>query len=134
MMPVRGRTWLRAGFGLGVVLLVGQFVAITPAGRSWMNEHPLVEDVLQHAVYLLAALLVLTRAVVVRQDRGAWLLMASGLSAYAAGTIYWVTVVVKLDPPPYPSFADVMWLAYHPFAYAAVLRLMQGPAAIRQLA
>jgi diguanylate cyclase len=125
-MPAGGRIWLRTGFGLGVVLLVGQFVAITPAVHSWMNGHSWVNDILQDAVYLLAALLVLTRAVAVRQDRGAWLLMAGGLSCYAAGTIYWVAVLVELDPPPYPSVADAMWLAYYPFAYAAVLRLLRA--------
>src|SRR5436190_15804225 len=102
IMPARGRIWLRTGFGLGIVLLAGQFVAITPAVRSWMNDHSWINDILQDAVYLLAALLVLTRALVVRQDRGAWLLMAGGLSCYAAGTVYWVAVLVKLDPPPYP--------------------------------
>jgi diguanylate cyclase len=126
MMPARGRIWLRAGFGLGVMLLVAQFVAIMPAARSWVGGHPWANDVLQDAVYVLAALLVLTRAVVVRQDRGAWLLMAGGLSAYAAGTIYWVAVVVRQDPPPYPSLSDVMWLAYYPFAYAAVVRLLRA--------
>jgi diguanylate cyclase (GGDEF)-like protein len=125
-MPTRGRIWLRVGFGLGVLLLVGQFVTITPTVRSWMNGHSWVNEILQDAVYLLAALLVLTRAVVVRQDRGAWLLMAGGLSCYAAGTVYWVAVLVKLDPPPYPSVADAMWLAYYPFAYTAVLRLLRA--------
>ena len=126
MMPARGRVWLRAGFGLGAILLVAQFVAIIPAARSWVNVHSRVDDILQISVYVLPALLVLTRAVVVRQDRGAWLLMAGGLSFYAAGTIYWVAVVVKLDPPPYPSLCDAMWLAYYPFAYAAVLRLLRA--------
>ena len=126
MVPARGRIWLRAGFGLGAVLLIAQFVAIVPAARSWVSGHSWAHDILQDAVYLLAALLVLTRAVLVRQDRGAWLLMAGGLLCYAAGTVYWVAVLVKLNPPPYPSFADAMWLAYYPFAYAAVLRLLRA--------
>ena len=126
MMPARGRVWLRAGFGLGAVLLAAQFVAIVPAARSWVNAHSWVDDILQISAYVLPALLVLTRAVVVRQDRGAWLLMACGLSAYAGGTVYWVAVVVRLDPPPYPSLADAMWLAYYPFAYLAVLRLLRA--------
>ena len=83
-------------------------------------------EVLQYALYLLAALLVLTRAVLVRRDRGAWLLMGVGLSLYAGGTIYWVAVIAGMDPPPYPSLADAMWLAYYPFAYAAVLRLLRS--------
>jgi diguanylate cyclase (GGDEF)-like protein len=126
MMPPRGRIWLRAGFGVGIVLLIAQFVKTVPAARSWLEAHSWADDFLQDSVYLLAAALVLTRAVVVRQDRGAWLLMSAGLSFYAAGTVYWIAVVVKLDPPPYPSAADVMWLAYYPFAYAAVARLLRA--------
>ena len=126
MMPARGRIWLRAGFGLGILLLAAQFIAIVPAVRSWVNGHSSVDDILQDSVYLLAALLVLTRAIVVREDRGAWLLMSGGLSFYAAGTVYWIAVVVKVNPPPYPSLCDAMWLAYYPFAYAAVVRLLRA--------
>ena len=108
------------------MLLIGQFIAIIPAARSWVNEHSWVHEIHQDTMYVLAALLVLTRVIVVRKDRGAWLLMAGGLSAYAAGTVYWQAVVVKLDPLPYPSLCDAMWLAYYPFAYAAVVRLLRA--------
>lgn len=126
MVPVRGRIWLGAGFGLGFVLLVAQFVAIMPGVRGWVSGHAWFNDVLQDAIYLLAAALVAARALTLRQDRGAWLLMAGGLGCYAAGTVYWVAVLVELDPPPYPSISDLMWLAYYPFAYAAVLRLLRA--------
>ncbi|MFI1990566.1 putative bifunctional diguanylate cyclase/phosphodiesterase [Actinoplanes sp. NPDC020271] len=126
MVPPRGRIWLRAGFGLGVVLLIAQFVAIVPGPRDWVARHPGFNDVMQDAIYLLAAVLVATRAAVHRQDRGAWSLMAAGLGCYAAGTVYWVAVLVRMDPPPYPSISDAMWLAYYPFAYAAVLRLLRA--------
>jgi diguanylate cyclase len=126
MAPAAGRIWIRAGLGLGAALLVVQFSAITPAVRAWIGAHSWAGDILQDGLYLLAAALVLTRAVVVRRDRGAWLLMGLGLSAYAAGTVYWVAVLVHLDPPPYPSVSDAMWLGYYPFAYAAVVRLLRA--------
>jgi diguanylate cyclase len=126
MVPPRGRVWLRAGFGLGVVLLIAQFVVVVPEARAWAGRYPWSYDILQDATYLLAVVLVVARAVVLRQDRGAWLLMAGGLGCYAAGTVYWVAVLVRLDPPPYPSISDAMWLAYYPFAYAAVLRLLRA--------
>ena len=125
-VPARGRTWVRAGFGLGVLLLAAQFSEVVPAIRSWVDLHPWFDNIVQDGVYGLAALLVLARAVLVRRDRGAWLLMAAGLGAYAAGTIYWWAVLVELDPPPFPSPADAMWLAYYPFAYAAVVRLLRA--------
>lgn len=124
--PARGPIWLRAGFVLGGLLLIAQLVAIMPVARAWMDRHATVNDALQDAIYLLAALLVAARGVRVRRDRGAWLLMAGGLTCYAAGTVYWVAFVAVLDPQPYPSAADAMWLAYYPFAYAALLRLLRA--------
>jgi hypothetical protein len=120
------RPWLRAGFGFGLLLLAAQFALIVPEARAWVDDHSWANDVLQDAVYGLAALLVLARALVVRRDRGAWLLMAGGLGSYAMGTVLWVAVIVKLNPPPYPSVADAMWLGYYPFAYAAVVRLLHA--------
>ena len=123
-VPSRGRPWLLVGFGLGLALLAAQFMVIIPGVRAWMNAHSWANGILQDGVYGLAAVLVLARALVVRRDRGAWLLMGGGLSAYALGTVLWVGVMVKLNPPPYPSVADAMWLGYYPFAYAAVVRLL----------
>jgi diguanylate cyclase (GGDEF)-like protein len=126
MVPARGRPWLRAGFGLGLALLTAQFVLIVPGARGWTNAHSWANGIVQDGVYGLAAVLVLARALVVRRDRGAWLLMGGGLSAYALGTVLWVWVIVKMNPPPYPSVADAMWLGYYPFAYAAVVRLLSA--------
>jgi diguanylate cyclase (GGDEF)-like protein len=118
------RRWLRAGFTVGVMLLVGHFVIVVPAvrdrlGAGWWGNEPV-----DASLYLLAAGLVLARAVLVRQDRAAWALMGTGLLAYAIGTLCWV-VVAHQDPVPYPSAADWFWLAFYPFVYAAVLRLLR---------
>ncbi|GIE78932.1 hypothetical protein Aph02nite_48820 [Actinoplanes philippinensis] len=126
MVPARGRWWLRAAFGLGTVLLIIQSAAVFPAGRAWLEANLGFRTVVQDGIYLLAAGLVLARALLVRQDRGAWLLMAGGLAFYAAGTVYWVAVLAHISPTPYPSVSDFMWLAYYPFAYAAVLRLLRA--------
>jgi diguanylate cyclase (GGDEF)-like protein len=126
MVPALVRPWLRAGFGIGLLLLMAQFVLVLPGPRAWVNTHSWANDILQDAVYGLAAVLVLARALVVRRDRGAWLLMAGGLSSYAMGTVLWVAVIVNLNPTPYPSVADAMWLGYYPFAYAAVVRLLHS--------
>jgi diguanylate cyclase len=61
-------------------LLLGQFLVILPEARAWTDRHSGFNDLVQDTVYLLAVLLLATRAIVVRQDRGAWLLMAGGLS------------------------------------------------------
>ncbi|KUL26285.1 putative bifunctional diguanylate cyclase/phosphodiesterase [Actinoplanes awajinensis] len=120
----RGSTWLRAGFGLGVLLLAAQVVMSFAVTQAWADRHPILDGGLQDGVYLLAAALVAARAALIREDRGAWLLMSTGLFAYAAGTVYWVALFSRMDHPPFPSPADALWLAYYPFALAAVLRLL----------
>jgi len=125
-LAARGQTWVRAGFVLGVLFLIAQSAQVVPAAQAWVERHPAANDVLQDGVYLLAALLVLARALLVRRDRGAWLLMAAGLGAYAGGTVYWVAFLGNQASPPFPSPADAMWLGYYPFAYVAVFRLLRA--------
>jgi len=129
MVPAAARVWVRVGLGIGAVLLVAQFVVMTPLVQAWFDALWRGEAVLQDAMYLLAALLVLARAGLVRRDRGAWLLMGVALSSYSAGTIYWMTVIGPMDPTPFPTVADALWLAYYPIAYVAVVRLLRtrGP-------
>ena len=72
-----------------------------------------VEDMLQDAVYLLAALLVLARAIVVGQDRGAWLLMAGGLLAVTA-SLLWQTQITT-----HTRFGTLLVATRRPYAEAA---------------
>jgi diguanylate cyclase len=72
-----------------------------------------------------AGLLCLTRAVLVRPGRAAWASLGVGLELYAAGLIYWRWWVLPLEPPPYPSPADLLWLSFYPLAYVAVVLLVR---------
>jgi hypothetical protein len=48
-----------------------------------------------------------------------------GLAVWAAGDILW-TVLYEHDPsPPYPSVADVLWLAWYPFTAAGMALLIR---------
>src|SRR4029453_14142085 len=61
LVPGAGGGWGRVG--LGAVLLMAQFVAATPVVRSRLGAQWWGVEVLQYALYVLGALLVLTRAV-----------------------------------------------------------------------
>ena len=80
----------------------------------------------QNAVYVVAALLVFTRVALVPRGRAAWALLALGLSTYAAGGPFYFAVVQHLDPEPFPSLSDAMWLAFYPLAYAFVALLLRA--------
>jgi diguanylate cyclase (GGDEF)-like protein len=81
--------------------------------------------VVNNAFYLLPGLMVGFRA---RRMRGptriAWLFLATGMLAYAAGNLYYKLFVEQLDPEPLVTVADPMWLMFYPcFAISLVLLL-----------
>src|SRR2546421_11071709 len=68
----------------------------------------------------------LARAVLVRQERGAWLALALGLVAWSAAEILSTVWINKLSDPPYPSIADALYLAFYPAVYFALVMLFRG--------
>jgi two-component system cell cycle response regulator len=72
-----------------------------------------------------AALVCAARAVLVREERVAWALIAAGLIAWSAADVYYTAVLAKLDDPPYPSISDVGWLVFYPAVWIAVVVLMR---------
>jgi two-component system cell cycle response regulator len=68
----------------------------------------------------------LVRGVVHRRDRLAWILMGAAVAAWGIGDMIW-TFAIESDPnPPFPSIADIGFLAVYPFAYAAILLLLRS--------
>jgi diguanylate cyclase (GGDEF)-like protein len=76
-------------------------------------------------VEVLAATLVLARALLVRQERGAWLMLALGVGFYAAGDIYYTLVIERLVNPPSPSPSDAGYLLFYVAAYAMIVLLIR---------
>src|SRR5215210_1519362 len=84
------------------------------------------EDYVYTGLIVAAGMVCLARGFAIREERGAWLTMGAGLTAWAAGEITW-TVMVANDPnPPYPSVADLLYLAFYPASYAALLLLARS--------
>lgn len=70
--------------------------------------------------------LCVARGVVRRRDRLAWALMGAAVAAWGIGDTIW-TFAIENDPsPPFPSIADVGFLAVYPFAYASILLLLRS--------
>ncbi len=62
------------------------------------------------------------------------LLMALGLVSSSLGWLYWSVFLVPLENPPYPSPADVLWMALFPLAFASLAwQVGSGGAARRAL-
>jgi two-component system cell cycle response regulator len=124
-----------SGFGalrtaIGVVLLGGSLVV---ALNDWLGlggagPATFVNGPLYDAVVVSAGLACLVRAGAAGHERRAWLAIAAAVLCWAASEIYW-TVVLAGDPsPPYPSPADIGYLAFYPLAAAGVYLLVRARA------
>lgn len=123
----RARPRLAAGIRLllltTIALTLVYAVSVVPGVRN--GPSPLWEVWITSAVYACSAVVCLSRAVFVAQDRLAWAAMAGGLIATGAAAIGYA---LAFTPPdlPWVSWADVGWLAYYPFTYAAILLLVRA--------
>lgn len=66
------------------------------------------------------------RAVRVPRERGAWVLFAAGLVSWAVADVYYSAVLVEREVVPVPSLADVLWVAFYPLVYLALLLLLRS--------
>ena len=58
----------------------------------------------------------------------AWLAIGAGVLCWAASEVYWTLFLTDNPNPPYPSPADVGYLAFYPFAAAGVYLLVRARA------
>ena len=120
---------LRAGlhaFGALTTLALLAYVAYVAFGLGSPSLDDFFEDWVYCGLIVAAGVICITRALAFREERGAWLLMGSGLLAWAAGEVSW-TVLLADDPnPPYPSVADALYLAFYPASYTSLLLLARS--------
>jgi two-component system, cell cycle response regulator len=83
------------------------------------------DEWLYHAVMLGAAGLCLARAITHGGRRLPWALLGAAFLSWAAGSVYW-TFFLDVEALPAFSFADVLWLAFYPPVYAALVLLRRG--------
>jgi diguanylate cyclase (GGDEF)-like protein len=73
-----------------------------------------------HATLALASLTCLVRAALVRDQRVAWAAFGLGLLSWTVGDVYWTLAFSDVDAIPYPSAADVGFLAALPCFYVGI--------------
>jgi hypothetical protein len=105
-------------------------LALFTTGVAWRPPGAgtgLVYDlVLYNAVYILGAMACWPspRAGATQRSTGRWLAVALGLNAVA--NVLYTLVYARMADPPYPSLADVLYLAYYPPVYVVVVRLARA--------
>ena len=104
MAAVRGAFWL-----LAALVVLGAALCL-----HWLRDRAgvvAVGEQVQNGVYVLSAVLVFARALLVPRARAAWLLLGLALSSYCAGGFRYYALVMDVDPEPFPSLADAAWVA-----------------------
>ncbi len=115
--PAVLRLW-QAILVAGLVLLALHYLTHVSEGGSRMYETWIYEG-----LELLAALGCLARAVLVRAERSAWFFIGGALLATTIGDIlydFWYG-----GNPPFPSAADVAYLAFYPLLYIGIVLLLR---------
>ena len=124
--PERGRRALRAVLAGTLALGLLYAALLVPPLRPVTGSWPLVDVWLNMLVDAGVLAVVVVRATLDRRDRGAWLLLATGLgAAFAASTLYFAHLRF-LDPIPSPSPADAGWLCFYLLLAAGLLQLLRS--------
>lgn len=117
----RARALLRVWQAL---LLLG----LLPLGMAYIGHFSpggprLYQTWFYEGLELLASLSILARAVFIRAERSAWFFVGAGLLATTCGDIvydFWFH-----GNPPFPSEADVGYLAFYPLLYVGIVLLLR---------
>jgi diguanylate cyclase (GGDEF)-like protein len=87
-----------------------------------------INGVAYDAVVVGAGLACLTRALRGGPERAAWIAISTSVLAWAAGEIWWTLYIEGNAAAPYPSPADVGYLAFYPLAVLGLYLLVQARA------
>jgi len=109
-----------------LLALLGFYAAVTLWSLGGASLQDATGRWVYDAVVLGAALLVLCRAAAVKKERGAWLALGIALLLWALGQTYYSVVLYYASPAPSPSPSDILFLAFYPVSYVALVLLLRS--------
>jgi two-component system, cell cycle response regulator len=121
----RARILLRAAQMLAFAG-IGLELAHTAFGLGKPGLDAFFDNWVYNGLIVIAAVFCLTRAAVVRSERGAWLGLGVALALWSGGEIYYSAVLAHQAEPPYPSLSDALYLAFYPASYLGLYMLVRG--------
>ncbi len=110
-------------FGGAFLVVLHDWVGVGGSGLDDFANGPLYD-----AVVVSAGLACLLRAHGAGAERNAWLMIAAAILSWAAAEIYWTAAILNNPAAPYPSPADIGYLAFYPLAAAGVYLLVRARA------
>jgi two-component system cell cycle response regulator len=123
-------SWTRAARRVLAVLLLGGTAIV--AIHDWLGIgdglHFAITGPLYDAVVIGAGIACLVRASDYPRERAAWLMIGMAILSWGAAEVYWTAFIDGNASAPYPSPADVGYLAFYPLAYAGLAMLVRARA------
>lgn len=115
---------------VGAVLFGGAGLVILHAwvGIGGSDLDFAINSVVYDAVIVAAGLACLTRAWRGGPERGAWIAIGASVLAWAGGEIWWTAYIEGNPEAPYPSPADIGYLAFYPLAVVGLYLLVRARA------
>jgi diguanylate cyclase (GGDEF)-like protein len=110
-------------FGGAALVILYDWVGIGGAGLDTA-----INGVVYDSVVVCAGLACLIRARRGSPERGAWIAIGASILAWAAGEIWWTLYIEGNADAPYPSPADIGYLAFYPLAILGLYLLVRARA------
>jgi diguanylate cyclase (GGDEF)-like protein len=110
-------------FGGAALVIVHDWIGIGGPGVDVA-----VNGVAYDAVVVCAGLACLTRALRGGPERAAWFAISASIFAWGAGEIWWTLYIEGNPDAPYPSPADIGYLAFYPLAALGLYLLVRARA------
>ncbi|HTY71917.1 MAG TPA: EAL domain-containing protein [Actinomycetes bacterium] len=118
-------TLTRAFYVVFAATLTVFVVSTIPGVRSHPGYNLILDGWLNNICYMLSPVLCWIRARKATAYQSAWKVLAVGLAVYGLGNVYWTIFVRPLDPEPFPSPADALWLSFGAFAFVALVLVVR---------
>jgi diguanylate cyclase (GGDEF)-like protein len=112
-----------------LLLVLTAFVGVIAVEYTF-GVSEMLRDAIEVGIYnnvvLAAGGACVVRGVLHKRDRLAWIAMGTAVIAWGVGNTVWTFTVANLDDPPFPSAADIGFLAVYPPAYVAIVLLLRS--------
>jgi diguanylate cyclase (GGDEF)-like protein len=117
---------LTRAFYVLLTVVLGVFVISTiPGVRSTPGYNLFLDGWLNNICYMLSPILCWVRARKATAYQTSWKVLAVGLAFYGMGNVYWTIFIRPMDPEPFPSIADGLWLSFYAFAFVVLLLVVR---------
>ena len=100
-------------------------VSTIPGVRPHPGYNLYLDGLLNNFVYAMSAAVCFVRARRATTFRASWHILAIGLALYGSGNIYWTIALRPLNPEPFPSLADGLFLSFYPCAFIALVLMVR---------